>query len=210
MSGSAVFAAQTLLSALVGDPLRTIARLLPDADRFRMRLACRTMRDHSEPVSWPLSRITFLHARSLAAYACDELPDFMLVDKTQMLALASEVGCVAVLAEVDARCGSAGGPLVNHLRACVAAAWYGRLEALVWLRGRGCSWSLSSARPQLVQGISRCCGTRTSTAAHWAGSRAPGLLVKGISRCCGMRTSMAARGAWTPAPGLRNKGISRF
>jgi hypothetical protein len=42
-------AAELLLGALVGDPLRAIARHLPDADRFRMRLVCRTMRDHAEP-----------------------------------------------------------------------------------------------------------------------------------------------------------------
>ena len=41
------WAAETLLFALVGDPLRAIARLLPDEDRFRMRLACATMRDHA-------------------------------------------------------------------------------------------------------------------------------------------------------------------
>jgi hypothetical protein len=90
-------AAGALLGALVGDPLRAIAQLLADEDRFRMRLACRTLRNHAEPAS-RLSRVAFLRARALAVYACDELPRFVLADKAQMLALAATVGCVAVLA----------------------------------------------------------------------------------------------------------------
>jgi hypothetical protein len=60
----------------------------------------------------------------------------------------------------------------------------------------------------LLEGISRCCGMRTSMAARGTISPASGplpdsgLLVAGISRCCGMHTgmhtSMAARGATTP------------
>ena len=61
-------AAEPLLFALVGDPLRATARLLPDEDRFRMRLACRTMREHAEPLSRPLGRVAFLRTRALAAY----------------------------------------------------------------------------------------------------------------------------------------------
>jgi hypothetical protein len=132
-------ATQPPCSALVGDPLRTIARLLPDADRFRMRLACRLMRDHAEPMTAPISRVTFLCARSLAVYACDALPGFMLPDTLEMLALAAHVGCVAVLAELmDAR-GCTGRDLDG--RVCCAAAACAQLEALVWLRGRGLSWN---------------------------------------------------------------------
>jgi hypothetical protein len=134
-----------LLRALVGDPLRAIARLLSREDRFRMRLACKTMRDHAEPAaSRRISRVAFLRARSLAAFACDELRDFMRADKGEMLALAATVGCVAVLAELmdnrgctarlDARAAAA---------CCAAAAAHGQLEALVWLPGRGCFWDAS-------------------------------------------------------------------
>jgi hypothetical protein len=130
-----------LLTALVGDPLRAIARLLADDDRFRMRLACRTMRDHAEPMTAPISRVAFLSARSLVAYACDELPGFMPPVPQRMLGLAATVGCVDVLAErTDAR-GCACGPGLDHELVCSAAAAHGQLEALVWLRGRGCSWS---------------------------------------------------------------------
>jgi hypothetical protein len=102
------------------------------------------MRDHSEPMtaSGRISRITFLCARSLAVYACDELPGFMLTDKVKMLALAATVGSVAVLAELtEVRgCGTGAG-LDPYARVCTAAASHGQLEALVWLRGHGCSWS---------------------------------------------------------------------
>jgi hypothetical protein len=87
----------------------------------------------------------------------------MLADRTQMLALAASVGCVAALAELmDAR-GCAAGPADPYARACRAASAHGQLEALVWLRGRGCPWSTASAL--LVEAISRCCGTCTSMAA---------------------------------------------
>jgi hypothetical protein len=39
-------ALEPLLFALVGDPLHAIARLLAADDRLRMRLACKTTRDH--------------------------------------------------------------------------------------------------------------------------------------------------------------------
>jgi hypothetical protein len=136
-------AADAALSALVGDPLRTIARFLADADRFRMRLANRMMRDHAEPVTAPgISRVTFLCARSLAIYACDELPDFMLEDKMRMLEMAATVGSVALLEELmDARrCGDGG---CDYGQVCSAAASHGQLEALVWLRGRHCAWTQS-------------------------------------------------------------------
>jgi hypothetical protein len=130
-----------LLGSLFGDPLRAVARLLADADRFRLRLTCKTAREHCDPpVSPAMSRVAFLCTRSLATYACDELPDFVLADKTRMLALAAQVGRVAVLAELmDVR------GWTGHYRvdACRAAAAHGQLEALVWLRGRGCSWDAS-------------------------------------------------------------------
>jgi hypothetical protein len=66
--------AEPLLFALVGDPLRAIARLLPDEDRFRARLACRTLRDHADAAAAPISRAAFLRTRALAAYACDAAP----------------------------------------------------------------------------------------------------------------------------------------
>ena len=136
-----------LLSVLVGDPLRIVARfLLADEDRFCFRLACKTTRDHCDrPVSSAISRAAFLRSRSLAVYACDELPHFMLDDKVQMLALAAAVGCVAVLAELmDVRgCGAAEGLPYRGVVACRTAASHGRLEALVWLRGRGLEWDTS-------------------------------------------------------------------
>ena len=134
--------AEPLLFALVGDPLRAIARLLPDEDRFRMRLACATMRDHADPADAPVGRVAFLRTRALATYACDALHDFMLVDKPRMLALAATVGCVGVLAELmDVR--GCTGSLDPDARVCRAAASHGRLEALCWLRERGCPWRAS-------------------------------------------------------------------
>ena len=87
-------AAEPLLFALVGDLLRAIARLLPDADRLRARLACRTLRDHAEPAAAPFGRAAFLGTRALAAYACEALPGFVLPNKLRMLELAAAAwGC---------------------------------------------------------------------------------------------------------------------
>jgi hypothetical protein len=93
------------------------------------------MRDHTEP-----SRTAFLGTHSLVVYACDALPGFMHADKQKMLALAATAGSVAVLAELMDVRGCTG---LNDLngQVCSAAAAHGKLEALVWLRGRGCSWS---------------------------------------------------------------------
>ena len=136
---AAVDEAEPPLFALVGDPLRAIARLLPDEDRFRARLACTTLRDHAEPAAAPVGRVAFLRTRSLAVYACDALRGFMLADTTWMLALAATVGCVDVLAElIDVRGCIAG---LDCLHACCAAASHGQLEALCWLRERGCPWN---------------------------------------------------------------------
>jgi hypothetical protein len=133
--------AEPLLFALVGDPLRAIAQLLPDEDRFRMRLACATMRDHAEPADAPIFRVGFLGTRALAAYACDALPGFMLADKMRMLELAATVGCAGVLAELmDVR--GCTGPDPRG-RVCDAAASHGQLEALCWLHARGCTWHTS-------------------------------------------------------------------
>jgi hypothetical protein len=142
-SRSEVDSDSNLLFTLVGDPLRAIARLLSDDDRFCMRLACRTTRDHAEPAASRLSRASFLRSRSLTIYACDELSGFVLANKARMLALPATVGCVAALAELmDARgCGGTAAGPDPHARACCAAAAHGQLEALVWLRGRGCPWS---------------------------------------------------------------------
>ena len=89
-------AAEPLRVALVGDPLRAIAWLLPDEDRVCMRLTCQKMREHAEPAAAPVGRVAFLRARARAAYACDALPGFMLADTLQMrsLELAASVGCV--------------------------------------------------------------------------------------------------------------------
>ena len=134
-------AAESLLSSLFGDPLRAVARLVvADDDRFCLRLACKTTRDHCErPVSSAISRAAFLRTRSLTVYACEELPDFVLADKMRMLALASRVGCVAVLAELMDVRGCDAVPL-DSVDACRAAASRGQLEALMWLRGRGFEW----------------------------------------------------------------------
>ena len=131
-----------LLGALAGDPLRAIARLLAHEDRFRARLACTTLRDNCEPpASLCLSRVAFLRTRALAAYACDELAGFLLADRTRMLALAASVGCVGALAELMEARGCGAG--ADSARACCAAASHGQLEALVWLRDRGCLWDAS-------------------------------------------------------------------
>jgi transposase len=135
-------AAGALLGALVGDPLRAIALLLADEDRFCMRLACRTMRDHAEPAVAPISRVAFLRTRSLAAYAWDELPGFVLPHKARMLALAATVACVAVLAELWYKrgCAAAATGVDSAQVCCEGAASRGQLEALIWLRERNCSW----------------------------------------------------------------------
>ena len=133
--------AEPQLFALVGDMLRAIARLLPDEDRFCMRLACKTLRDHAERASQPIRRVAFLRTRALAAYACDALPGFMLVATTRLLALAATVGCVGVLVELMDVRGCAGPD--PRGRVCDAAASHGHLEALIWLRGRGFPWNTS-------------------------------------------------------------------
>jgi hypothetical protein len=131
-------AAEPLIGALVGDPLRAIARLLAKEDRFCMGLACKMMRDHVEPAFSRLyGRAAFLRSRALAVYACDELPGFVLADTARMLGLAATVGCVAVLAELWDKRGCA---TLGADASCCEAAANGRLAALVWLRARGCAW----------------------------------------------------------------------
>jgi hypothetical protein len=107
------------------------------------------MRGHAEPMTAPISRTAFLGTHSLVVYACDALPGFMLANKMKMLALAATVGSVAVLAELMDVRGCTGLNDFNG-RVCSAAAAHGKLEALVWLRARDCSWdeatSSSAAR----------------------------------------------------------------
>jgi hypothetical protein len=195
-------AAESLLSALVGDPLRAIARQLPGDDRFRFRLTCRTMRDHSEPMTAPISRASFLRTGPLVVYACDELPNFMRAKVAQMLALAATFGCVAVLDKLMYERGYAyAGSIHDHLQAaCCAAASHGQLEALIWLTSapaaHGAAPPARRPRPQVN---SRRCGTRASMAARGTSKSALRLLEEGISRCCDMRTSMGARARRLPA-----------
>jgi hypothetical protein len=113
------------------------------------------MRDHSEPAS-PISRVTFLRTRALAAYACDELHGLMLAEKMRMLALAATVGCVTVLEELVDMRGCIGPDLLQQV--CGAAASHGQMEALVWLRERGfscgtavCSRAASAGRLEALQ-----------------------------------------------------------
>jgi hypothetical protein len=141
-----------LLRTLTGDPLRAVAKLLPDAALTPFRLTCTAFRDHS---SKPEKKciVDFLRTRALAVFACDAMPGFVPITPpgaesdedleddwedeppTPLLSLAASVGCVGVLAElVDNRqCVLAAG-------ACIAAAWEGHLDALAWLHSRGCPW----------------------------------------------------------------------
>jgi hypothetical protein len=122
-----------LLRALTGDPLRAIAKLLPDAALTCFWLVCRAFRDHSSP-ALKKCRGDFLRTRALVAFAWARMPGFVMALPI-MLALAASVGCVGVLEElVDIRqCALAAG-------ACTAAAKGGHLDALAWLHSRGCLW----------------------------------------------------------------------
>jgi hypothetical protein len=134
---------------LAGDPLHLIARLLPEeADRLCFRLACRAFCEHAPPPS-AVRRAAFLRARALAAFACERLPGFALADATEMLALAAAGGCVEVLVElVDVRgCARA----LDH-EVCNAAAAHGRVDALAWLRARGCPWGKSTCSAAAERG----------------------------------------------------------
>jgi hypothetical protein len=133
-----------LLDALAGDPLRAIAQLLGDANLPCFRLVCRVFRDHSSPAQMKC-RVDFLRTRALTVFAWDSMPGFVglppepYVGLPYMLHLAATVGCEEVLEElVDNRqC-----PLTPG--ACDAAAGKGHLDALAWLRSRGCPWDWQS------------------------------------------------------------------
>jgi hypothetical protein len=131
-----------LLRFLAGDPLRAVAKLLPDAVLTCFRLTCRAFRDHS---SKPEKKciVDFLRTRALAVFACDAMPGFVAITPpgaesdedseddseddppTPLLSLAASVGCVGVLEElVDNRqCELTAG-------ACAAAAEKRHLDAL--------------------------------------------------------------------------------
>ncbi|KAJ1622120.1 hypothetical protein T492DRAFT_885785 [Pavlovales sp. CCMP2436] len=123
-----------LLRALAGDPLRAILKLLGGADLTCARLACRDFHDHSSPAHEAMLRSGFLRTRALAVYACEHMPAFMLAH-WRIVCLAASVCCVGALEE-----------LVDHRQceltvdACAAAALNGQLDALTWLRSRGCPW----------------------------------------------------------------------
>jgi hypothetical protein len=121
-----------LIEELAGDPLLSIAKLLPSDDALCFRLTCTTLGKHSAP-SAAIRRAAFLRTRSRTVFACERLRGFMFADAAEMLVLAAREGCVDVLAELaDVR-----GCLLD-LRVCSAAASEGRMEALVWLRAREC------------------------------------------------------------------------
>jgi hypothetical protein len=122
-----------LLRALTGDPLRAVAKLLPDAALTCFRLVCRAFRDHSSP-ALKKCRGDFLRTRALVAFAWAYMPGF--VNNLQdILTLAASVGCVGVLEElVDVR------QCALTAAACEAAAKGGHLDALAWLHSRACPW----------------------------------------------------------------------
>jgi hypothetical protein len=91
-----------LLRALTGDPLRAVAKLLPDAALTCFRLVCRAFRDHSSPAP-KKCRGDFLRTRALVVFAWLRMPGFVTA-LPYMLRFAAYVGCVGVLEElVDIR-----------------------------------------------------------------------------------------------------------
>ncbi|KAJ1615705.1 hypothetical protein T492DRAFT_897029, partial [Pavlovales sp. CCMP2436] len=135
-----------LLRTLASDPLRAILKLLVGVDLTCARLACRDFLDHSSPAQEAMPRSGFLRTRTLAMFAWDYIPGFVL-DLSRMLRLAASVGCVGVLEK-----------LVDNLQceltasACAAAAKNGQLGALTWLRSRGCPWDHNSCRNSAAGG----------------------------------------------------------
>jgi hypothetical protein len=113
-------------------------RDLDDRDLACARLACRAFRNHSSPAQKKL-RKDFLrtHAHTcVVVFAWASMPGFAIIGGPSiMLRLAASVGCVDVLEElVDNRHCELGEGV------CVSAAREGHLDALVWLRSRGCPW----------------------------------------------------------------------
>jgi hypothetical protein len=122
-----------LLRFLAGDPLRAIAKLLPDASLTCFRLVCTAFRDHS---SKPEKKciLDFLRTRALVVFAWARMPGFVLALPT-MLRLAASVGCAGVLEElVDNR------QCALTVDVCDTAVGKGHLDALRWLHSRGCPW----------------------------------------------------------------------
>jgi hypothetical protein len=133
LEAAAEAALPPLLSALAGDPLRAILKLLGGADLTCARLACRDFRDHSSPAQEML-RSDFLRTRALTAFAWERMSGFVL-DLPSMLRLAASVGCVGALEElVDNR------QCELEAWACTEAAGEGQLDALTWLHSRDCPW----------------------------------------------------------------------
>jgi hypothetical protein len=126
-----------LICALGGDLLRAVAAHVDDADLPCLRLVCKAFRDHSSPAQKKCRR-DFLRTRALVVFAWARMPGFV-TDLPSMLRLAALVGCVGVLEElVDNRqCALTAGE-------SYAAAGKGNLDALVWLRSRGCLWDIST------------------------------------------------------------------
>jgi hypothetical protein len=123
-----------LLRFLDGDPLRAVAKLLPDANLTPFRLVCTAFRDHSSKPE-KKCRVDFLRTRALVVFAWECMPGFVAA-AWRMLRLAASVGCVGVLEElIDNR------QCELTARACTAAAQEGHLGALTWLKSRGCPWS---------------------------------------------------------------------
>jgi hypothetical protein len=138
-----------LLRALAGDPLSAMLKLVDDADLPCARLVCKAFRDHSSPAQEML-REDFLRTRALAVFACERMPGFVIdenADGRSMLSLAASVRCAGVLAElVDNR------QCELTAAACEAAAGAGHLDALAWLRSRGCAWDVSTGHYAAVGG----------------------------------------------------------
>ncbi|KAJ1619328.1 hypothetical protein T492DRAFT_890540 [Pavlovales sp. CCMP2436] len=123
-----------LLRTLAGNPLRAIAKLLPDADCTCFRLVCTAFRNHSGKPEKKCV-VEFLRARALAVYASEHMAGFVLADPSRMLHLAASISIVGVLEElVDNR------QCVLTASACDAAANEGHLDALARLHSRGCPW----------------------------------------------------------------------
>jgi len=87
-----------LLHALTGDPLRTIAQLIGDANLPCFRLVCRAFCDHSSPAQ-KKCRTDLLRTRTLAVFAWDSMPGF-IVDLPTMHRLVASVGRVDILEEL--------------------------------------------------------------------------------------------------------------
>ncbi|KAJ1630298.1 hypothetical protein T492DRAFT_906917 [Pavlovales sp. CCMP2436] len=118
-----------LLRAITGDPLRAIAKLLPDADQTCFQLVCTAFRDHS---SKPEKKciVDFLRTRALAVFAWECMPGFILSAQSRVLCLAASVGCMGVLEELAD----------NRYNPCYRAAQGGYLEVLRYAHEHGCPW----------------------------------------------------------------------